>query len=203
MFPKSFTIALALLLGLCASPQTSLANVPPNPLDSTSEPAASPVKLRSQAELLAFLDRYIGTWHGTYTLTLPDGQVLMQMRVVHEYLWIEDNGERLVAARTVYGNGERQSEAVGLIAVRQGKLIMQLTQDGSLEHYQGRVLEDMTGVTWVPTDLSEALSERIEERFVRNADGVMQLLTEAYEDYENEEIRTRLHLSGEAEKVTE
>ena len=161
---------------------------------------AQPERSR-EAEAMAFLERYVGTWQGRYVMTMPTGEVLAEMTTQHTYAWTEVEETSALRARTVYGRPGEEREAVGLLYFDGQSLVMELTQGSTEELYVGR-LEGNDTVVWVPTRASRMLDERITETFERTATGADRLVTDSFETMAGPDGDLRLRLVGEARKVT-
>lgn len=146
--------------------------------------------------LMEVLNRYLGKWDGTYEFSALQGGMGVQALIAQQHYWWDTSEDRpLLRGRGIFANESRISHSEMLSFVHEGFIYGMVAQNNKVRLFRGRVLEDKSGIVWMPIEEERFLAGQSTERFTTE-DGVPVLEIDGFEPYVAGETETILILRG-------
>ncbi|MGJ3241394.1 MAG: hypothetical protein ACFE0O_00335 [Opitutales bacterium] len=137
-----------------------------------------------EAALKRVLDRYVGTWEGTFTIRTADGRQEKAVTVEQQYWWEE--GE--LRGLSVYEDEGKLTFSNSINSIVRGILFSEVSQNDRKRYYRGMLVEQT--VVWFPVNPQAAANRQIKETILRD-DGELVLITEGFERLDPDQANGR------------
>jgi len=144
----------------------------------------------------AFLDQFVGTWEGKYTISTMDATTLMAFDTQLVYEWEQVGDTRVLRNQSVYTDGNTMATATSLSYFWRGRIVSEVTEKEIKRVYLGVLSEDGKTVKWNPANTTAFTRTTIKETF-GSEDGKETLKISGYEDYQKGMRQKMLILTGE------
>ncbi|MGE9296299.1 MAG: hypothetical protein ACQKBV_08460 [Puniceicoccales bacterium] len=148
----------------------------------------------------AFLEQFVGTWEGKYSISTMEGQVLKALEVQMTYEWEQAGDTQVLVNQSIYSEGEQINISQSKSYFWRGRLASEVTENDVKRVYLGTISQDGKKVSWNPVNTEDFTRTAIEESFT-SVDGQPTLKIQGYEDYTKGVRRKMLLLSGSLTRV--
>jgi len=147
----------------------------------TSFAQSNPLDKRSDSQLEAVLDRYVGRWVGSYEIRTLTKEVVQRLDVEQQYWWDRDeNGKRILKGQAVIASMGRITYSQSKTFIVKGVIYSETEQEGSVHLYAASISGDGNTLTWFAKDDDSFKAKKLADTYTQNSEGTF-LTIEAFE----------------------